>query len=162
MKIITGYKGIGDRILAMQRGELQGACGINGASLTSLYPQLLGSGELIPVVQSGLRRYTALPDVPLTQSFATTEEQKRILVTIFSQMEIARVFAAPPGTPKDRVALLRKAFMDALADPALLQEAKKMRLDINPMSGADVARVVADMSNVSPELKAQVRIAIGD
>jgi tripartite-type tricarboxylate transporter receptor subunit TctC len=162
MKIITGYKGIADRVLAMQQGELQGACGINGASVVSLYSKQLASGELIPVVQSGLHPYTGLPDVPLTQSFATTEEQKRILVTIFSQMEIARVFAAPPGTPKDRVALLRKAFMEALADPALLQEAKTANLDIKPMSGEDVAKVVAEMSNLSPELKAQVRTAIGD
>ena len=162
MKIITGYKGTADRILAMQQGELQGACGMNASTITSLYPQLIAEGKLIPVMQSGLHPYPALPNVPLTQSFATTDTQRRILVTIFSQMDIARVFAAPPGTPKDRVEILRKAFMQALSDPGLIDQAKKMKLDLNPMSGEDVAKVVAEMSDLSPELKAEVRAAIGD
>jgi tripartite-type tricarboxylate transporter receptor subunit TctC len=162
MKIILGYKGMGDRIVATERGELQGNCGINASSMISGYPQLISEGKLIPIMQSGLHPYSAFPDVPLTQSFATTDEQKKILVTIFSQMDIARVFAAPPGTPKDRVEILRKAFMQAMNDPQLVAEAKSMRLDLNPMSGADVAQVVAQMSNLPPELKAQVRTAVGD
>jgi tripartite-type tricarboxylate transporter receptor subunit TctC len=162
MKIITGYKGTADRILAMQQGELQGACGINASSLTRVNRQQITDGKLIPVIQSGLHPYPALSNVPLTQSFATTDAQRRILVTIFSQMEIARVFAAPPGTPKDRVEILRKAFMQALSDQTLIDEAKKLKLDIQPMSGEDVTKVVAEMSDLSPELKAAVRAAIGD
>ena len=162
MKIILGYKGMADRMLAVERGELQGNCGINSSSMISEHPDLLSDGKLIPIMQSGLHPYSALPDVPLTQSFATTEEQKRILVTIFSQMEIARVFAAPPGTPQDRVEILRKAFMQAMNDPELISEAKGMRLDLDPMSGGNVAEVVAKMADLSPELKAQVRAAIGD
>lgn len=162
MKLITGYKGIADRILAMQQGELQGACGINASSITSIYSQLISAGQLIPIAQSGLHPYVALPAVPLSQSFATTDNQRRILATIFSQMEIARVYAAPPGTPKDRVAMLRKAFMQALSDPELIDEAKKMKFDINPISGEEVEKVVAEMSDLSPELKTQVRAAIGD
>ena len=162
MKIILGYKDMADRILAAERGELQGNCGINSSSMVSEHPDLLANGKIIPIVQSGLHPYSALPDVPLTQSFATTDEQKRILVTLFSQMEIARVFAAPPGTPKDRVGILRKAFMQAMNDPKLIDEAKAMTLDINPMSGENVAKVVAEMSNLPPELKAQVRAAIGE
>lgn len=161
MKIIPGYKGTGDRILAVQQGELQGNCGMNASTVTSLYPQLLAQGELVPIMQSGLQPYSALPNVPLTQSFATTEDQKRILVSIFSQMEIARVFAAPPGTPKDRVEILRKAFMQAMSDPALAEEAKKMKLDLDPMTGEDVAKVVAQMANLTPELKTAVRKALG-
>ena len=161
MKIITGYKGIADRILAMQQGELQGACGINASTITSIYAQLISGGQLVPITQSGLHPYAALPNVRLTQSFVTTDNQRRILVTIFSQMEIARVFAAPPGTPKDRVEILRKAFMQALSDPGLIDEAKKMKLDIKPISGEEVAKVVAEMSDLSPELKAQVRAALG-
>jgi tripartite-type tricarboxylate transporter receptor subunit TctC len=161
MKIIPGYKGTGDRILAVQQGELQGNCGMNASTVTSLYPQLLAQGEIVPIMQSGLQPYSALPNVPLTQSFATTEEQKRILVSIFSQMDIARVFAAPPGTPKDRVEILRKAFMQAMSDPALVEEAKKMKLDLDPMTGENVAKVVGQMANLTPELKAAVRKALG-
>jgi tripartite-type tricarboxylate transporter receptor subunit TctC len=162
MKIVPGYKGTGDRIVALQQGELQGNCGMNASTVTSLYPQMLADKQLIPIMQSGLRPYSALPDVPLTQSFAADESQKRILVTIFSQMDIARVFAAPPGTPADRVATLRTAFMAALRDPGLLADAKKQRLDINPISGQEVAKIVADMADVSDELRGQVRAALGE
>ena len=105
MKIIPGYKGIADRVVAMEQGELQGGCGLNASTITREYPQLIAEGKLVPIMQSGLRPYPALPNVPLTQSFATTDQQKRILSTIFSQMDIARVVAAPPGTPKERVDL---------------------------------------------------------
>jgi tripartite-type tricarboxylate transporter receptor subunit TctC len=161
MKIIPGYKGTADRILAMQQGEIQGACGMNASTVTSIYPQLLATGQLVPIMQSGLHPYTAFPDVPLTQSFATTDNERRILTTIFSEMDIARIFAAPPGTPQDRVEILRKAFMQAVNDPGLIDEAKKMRLDLNPMSGEEVAKIVAGMSDISAEFKAELRAALG-
>jgi tripartite-type tricarboxylate transporter receptor subunit TctC len=162
MKIIVGYKGVPDRILATERGELQGNCGMSSSSIISQYSQLIADGKLIPIMQSGLHPYPALPNVPLTQSFATTDNQRRILMTIFGQMEIQRMYAAPPGTPKDRVEILRKAFMQALNDPGLIDEAKKLRLGLNPMSGEEVAKAVAEMSDLPVELKAEVRAAIGD
>jgi tripartite-type tricarboxylate transporter receptor subunit TctC len=162
MKIVVGYVGIADRVLAMERGELQGNCGINSSTVISQYSQLIAEGKLIPIVQSGVRPYSGLPNVPLTQSFAATEKQKRILVAIFSQMEIANVFAAPVGTPKERVEILRKAFMQALSDPGLIDAVKQLNLDFDPMSGEEVAKVVADMSDLPDELKAEVRAAIGE
>jgi tripartite-type tricarboxylate transporter receptor subunit TctC len=162
MKIIPGYKGIADRVVAMEQGELQGNCGLNSSTITRGYPELIAGGKLILLMQSGLHPYPALPNVPLTQSFATTEKQKRILVTIFSQMEIARVLAAPPGTPKERVEILRKALMQALSDPGLIAEAKQLNFDLNQMSGEEVAEIVAQMPNLSTELKAEVRAAVGN
>jgi tripartite-type tricarboxylate transporter receptor subunit TctC len=162
MKIIVGYKGAADRVLALERGELQGNCGINASTLNSGWPQLVEEGKLIPVVQSGLKPYSAYPNVPITQTFAKTDEERHILVAIFSQMEIARTFAAPPGTPGDRVAILRTAFMAALNDPALVAEAQKLRLDLDPSSGEDVAKVIVEMSNLSADLKQKVRDAIGE
>lgn len=161
MKIILGYKGMGDRILALERGELQGNCGINSSSMMALHPELIKEGKLIPIMQSGLRPYSAFPNVPLTQSFAKTEREKQILVTIFSQMDIARLFAAPPKTPADRMKILQEGFMKAMQDPALLAEAKKMRLDLDPMSAAEVAKTVSGMANIPDDLKAEVRAAIG-
>jgi tripartite-type tricarboxylate transporter receptor subunit TctC len=162
MKIIIGYKGMGDRILALERGELQGNCGINSSSMMALHPQLIAEGKLIPIMQSGLRPYSAFPNVPLTQSFAKTEREKRILVTIFSQMDIARIFAAPPKTPADRMKILREGFMKAMADPDLIAEAKKQRMDLDPMDHAEVAKIVADMANIPDDLKKEVRDAIGE
>jgi tripartite-type tricarboxylate transporter receptor subunit TctC len=161
MKIVLGYKGAADRVLAVQRGELQGNCGINASTLTSSYPQLLQSGELIPVIQSGLKPYPALPKVPMTQSFAKTDEQRRILDTIFAQMEIARTYALPPGTPAHRLALLRTAFLDTMNDPALKADAKKTKLDLNLETGEQVNAIFEKMANVSDDLKKKVRTAIG-
>ncbi len=162
MKIITGYKGVADRILAMQQGELQGACGIYASQLTGAYPQLLSSGQLIPVSQSALHPHPALPNVPLSQSFATTDAQKRILQTLFSVPELAYPYAAPPGTPRDRVEILRRAFDEALRDPAMIEQAQSAKLVINPTSGAHVAKIVAEMSDLSPGLQAEIRAAIGN
>lgn len=162
MKIIVGYEGVADRMLATERAELQGNCGMNSSTVTTKYAQLIADGKLIPIMQSGLHPYSALPKVPLSQSFATTDDQKLILETIFSQMEIATIFAAPPGTPKDRVEVIRKAFVQALSDPELIGEAKRLCLDLDPLSGEEVAKIVARMSNLSADLKAEVRAALGE
>jgi len=162
MKIILGYKGLGDRVLAMERGEVQGNCGINGSTLTSLQADLLKQGKLVPIVQSGGKAHKNLPNVPLTQSFARTDRERRILMTIFSQMDIARTYALPPGTPKDRVAIMRKAFMAAMQDPGLAAEAEKMKLELDPKSGEEVQKIIAEMADLSPELKKEVRAALGE
>ena len=143
MKIILGYKGMGDRIIAMERGELQGNCGMNASSLTSLQGERLKSGDIVPVVQSGVKPYPALKDVPLTKSFAKTDEQRRILSVIFDQMDIARTFALPPGAPAGVVAQFRTAFMDSMKDPQLLADAEKQNLEITPSSGEEVAKIMA-------------------
>ena len=160
-KIILGYKGAADRILALERGELQGNCGINGSTTVSNYGQLLKQGKLIPVIQSGVAPYPALKDVPLTQSFARTEEQRDILEAIFSQMAIARTYAFPPGTPMDRVAVAAKAFDRSMKDEGLLAEAKKVKIDISPFGSADTAKLMAKLAAMKPEVKAKAKAAIG-
>jgi tripartite-type tricarboxylate transporter receptor subunit TctC len=162
MKIIAGYKGVGDRILALQQGELQGNCGMNASTITGIYSELIASGKLVPIMQSGLRPYPALPNVPLTQTYATDDTQRRILTTVSSQMEISRIFAAPPETPKDRVAILRTAFMQAAKDPGLAADAKRAKLDLAPSTGEEVARIVQVMSNLSAADKTEARTALGE
>lgn len=162
MKIVLGYKGAADRILAVERGELQGNCGINASTITSSWPQLLSEGKLVPVMQSGLKPYSALPNVPMTQSFAKTDDQRRVLDAIFGQMAIARMYALPPGAPADRVAILRKAFMETMADPALKEDAKKTKVDLDPDSGEEVAKIVADLAGLPDVLKKKAKAAISE
>jgi tripartite-type tricarboxylate transporter receptor subunit TctC len=162
MKIVLGYKGAADRILAVQRGELQGNCGINASTITSSWPQLLADGTLVAVMQSGLKPYSALPKVPMTQSFAKTDEQRKILDAIFGQMAIARMYALPPGTPHDRVATLRKAFTDAMNDPALQADAKKSKIDLDPDSGEAVGKIVTGLVELPDALKKKARAAISE
>ena len=162
MDIILGYKGTNDRALAMERGELSGMCGLNGSTLISVLPTQLREGKLIPVVQSGLKSHPGLKNVPLTQSFAKTPEQRQILEAIFAQMDIARAFAAPPDTAPDAVKILRTAFLDTLRDPVFLQEAEKLKLEIDAVSGEEVQTMIARMAALPADLKKKVRDAIGE
>jgi tripartite-type tricarboxylate transporter receptor subunit TctC len=162
MDIINGYKGTNDRALAMERGELHGMCGLNGSTLIAVLQQQLADGKLVPVVQSGLRPHPLLKDVPLTQSFAKTPEQTQVLEAVFAQMDIARAFAAPPATADEAVRILRKSFLDTLADATFKQEAEKLKVEIDPASGEEVQKVIAQMTSLSDDLKKKVRAAIGE
>lgn len=161
MKIILGYKGTGDRVLALERGELSGSCGINGSTFIAVLGRQFKAGTLIPIVQSGLSPNPGLKDVPLTQTYAKTDEQRAVLEGVFSQMQIARPYAGPPGMGADRLAELRKAFDAAMKDKALLAEAKKVKVEISPTDGAGTEAIVARMTKMSPELRKKVREAIG-
>lgn len=162
MDIILGYKGTNDRALAMERGELSGMCGLNGSTLISVLQTQLAEGKLIPVVQSGLKPHPGLKNVPLTQSFAKTPEQRQILEAIFAQMDIARAFAAPPETAAEPVKILRQAFLETLKDPAFTQEAEKLKLELDAISGDEVQKIIARMSALPGDLKKKVRDAIGE
>lgn len=161
MKIILGYKGTGDRILALEQGEIMGSCGINGSTLMSRVTQKVKSKQLIPVIQSGLTPHPALKHVPLSQSFGKTPEQREILTAIFSQMAIARPYAAPPGTPAKAAKILRTAFDKAMKDKQLLREATKQRLEISPTNGAGSHAIIAKLAAMPASLKKKVRAAIG-
>ena len=161
MRIILGYKSLGDRLLAMERGEIEGGCGINASTL-SLHEQLLAEGKLVPVAQAGRKPFPTIPNVPLTQSYARTDRERQILTAVFSLTEIGRTYALPPGTPKDRVEIIRSAFMKATNDPDLIAEATKMKLEIDPMSGEDLQKFIAEMANLTPELKKEVLTALGE
>lgn len=162
MKIVLGYKGMGDRIIATERGELQGNCGMNASSLASLQGERIASGELVPIMQSGMRPYPAFKDVPLTRSFATSDKQRDVLDAIFSQMEYARTFALPPGTPETIVKTMRAAFDDTMKSPELLADAAKQKLDVLPSTGDEVAAEMTRMASISEETKKEVREAIGN
>lgn len=162
MKIVLGYKGTGDRLLALERGEITGSCGINASTLKSVAARQIGSGSLIPIVQSGLKPHPSFPDVPLTLSYAKTPEQHKIMETIFSQMQIARAYAAPPDLPPERARVLREAFMKSVHDPALLTESKKLKIDILPSTGEEVQDLIAGLAGIPDELKMKVKAAISN
>ena len=162
MKIVLGYKGTGDRLLALERGELTGSCGINGSTMKSVAAQPLADGSFIPVVQSGLKPASAFPDLPLTLSYARTDAQRQILEPIFSQMAIARAYAAPPGLSPERVAALRTAFWNTVNDPELKADAAKANIDISPMRGEEVQQLIAKLAATPAALKPKIAAAIAD
>ncbi len=144
-KVISGYPGGNDVGLAMERGEVQGRCGWSWSSVESTHPDWIKEKKINILAQLSLEKHPDLPNVPLIMDFAKTEEQKQIFRLVFARQVMGRPFVAPPGVPPERVDALRKAFMDALADPALLAEAKKLQLEITPVSGEKVQQLVEEV-----------------
>jgi tripartite-type tricarboxylate transporter receptor subunit TctC len=147
MKVITGYPGGNEVGLAMERGEVQGVCGIGWTGIEILYPEWFAKGTVKPLVQLSVKGHRDLHSrkVPTTLEFARNDDERSVMELIYSQGVFGRPFVLPPGVPADRVAALRKAFMAAFADPRLLAEAKKMNFDIEPMSGEDMQALVTNL-----------------
>jgi tripartite-type tricarboxylate transporter receptor subunit TctC len=158
VKVIYGYKGTKDVSLAMMRGEVDGSCGMFESSVRSAFDQHVQAGELKIVVQFGRdRQVSYFKDASKMYDMLKTEDQKRVADVIFRQTELARPLAAPPGTPKDRVAALRKAMLETIKDPAMVADAKKMQVDFDPVPGEEAAEMFAGFYKTSPALIAQAR-----
>ena len=157
MKLITGYRGGPEMSQAIESGEAHGRCGWSWTSIKSTKPDWIANKSINLLTQVGLKKSRELPDVPLALEFATTERQRQILTLVFGPQEIAWPFVAPPGLPEARQAMLRKAFDAALRDPELLAEAKRLGLDLDPMPGAGVADVVAELHRTPADVVAEVR-----
>ena len=144
MKVIAGYPGGNDINLAMERGEVQGRCGWSWSSVKSTQPQWLKDKKINILIQLSMTKHEDLPDVPSVLEKATSDEQRAILKLVFARQVMGRPFMAPPGVPADRVAILRKAFMDTMKDPEFLAEADKAKLEITPVPGEQIQQLVID------------------
>ena len=123
---------------------------VNGSRTTYLTPrETYGKGiyqESIAVLaQLSLNKHPDLPDVPLVMDFAKGEDQQQIFKLIFARQVMGRPYLVPPGVPADRTAALRKAFMDTMRDPEFLAEAEKSQLEITPVAGPEVEKLVNDL-----------------
>ena len=159
--LVLGYPGSRDISLAMQKGEVQAICGVAWPSFSVVNPGWFEKGEFKVLVQTHLSGYPSLnkAGIPLATSFARTPEQKAILDLFFSQTIFGRPYVMAPDVPKERVAALRKAFAETLRDPDLLAGAKKMKLDVDPVSGEDVQALVAKAYASPPDLIAKTKSA---
>jgi tripartite-type tricarboxylate transporter receptor subunit TctC len=144
-KIITGYPGGNDIDLAMERGEIQGRCGWSWTSVKATHQSWLDQNKIDLLFQIGLSKHPDLPGVPLIMDLARSEEERTIFKLVFGRQVMAWPFAAPPGVPEERVEMLRKAFMDTIADKEFLAEAGKAGLELRPVSGANVQKLVAEI-----------------
>jgi tripartite-type tricarboxylate transporter receptor subunit TctC len=145
IKLVSGYHGTTPIILAMERGEVDGLCGYSWSTIRSKHQPWLQAKTINILVQAGLRKDAEIADVPLVLDMAKTEEQRQILKLILTSQETARPFAAPPGVPADRAAALRAAFDATMKDPEFLAEAKKLNLDINPLSGTAITGLLTEL-----------------
>jgi tripartite-type tricarboxylate transporter receptor subunit TctC len=145
MKVVTGYPGGNDVNLAMERGEVDGRCGWSWSSVKSTRPQWLTEKKITILVQLALHKHPDLPDIPLVTDLAKTDEQRGVLKLIFARQALGRPFLAPPGIPADRAEALRTAFMDTMRDKDFLADAEKAQLEITPIDGAAVQKLVAEL-----------------
>jgi tripartite-type tricarboxylate transporter receptor subunit TctC len=151
-KIVTGYPGGNDVSLALERDEVQGRCGWSWSSIKTTRLNWVRNNRIIVLVQMSLSKHPDLPDVPLIMDLAKTDEQRQIFKMIFARQTMGRPYAAPPDLPADRLAALRKAFMDTMTDKDFLGEAEQSKFEINPVSGQELEALVKEVYRTPPEV----------
>ena len=152
LKIVTGYPGGSEIILAMERHEVDGRCGWSWTSLLSRSRALLDGGQIYVTLQIGLQKDKALPDVPLIMDLTDDPAKRAALRLIVSRQSIARPFAAPPGVPENRARLLRTAFDATMQDPDFRAEARSLDLAVEPIGGVEVEALLREIYASSPEV----------
>lgn len=152
IQVVTGYKGTSDIRLAVESGELAGACW-DWNSVGSTWRKALDAGDVVVVLQPTPAPLRDLPNVPLAISFAKTEEARRLIqVGIHEQYQVLRLYVLPPGTPTERAETLQKAFQETMKDPEFEAEMQKSRLDVDPISGTEVEKIINGFFKLPPSM----------
>ena len=152
MKVITGYPGTADIFIAMERGEVEGACGVGWTTLLSTRGAWLAQGTLRILAQNAVKRHPNLPQTPLLLDFAKTKAQKDLLTLLAAPHRAGRPYLAPPGLPAERLQILRQAFEATTKDSAFLTEAEKLKLAINPVTGKEMEAIFTEISRMDSSL----------
>ena len=155
-KLVSGYKGSTDALLAMEKGEVEGS-GTTWNALKINRRQWLDEKKINILVQYTRKRAADLPDVPAAVELGRSAQDKALLDFYMSGAEVGRSFLAPPGVDAQRVGELRAAFDAAMKDEALITELKRANAEFSPMTGADLHRLVLDTLAVKPDVAAQVK-----
>lgn len=150
-KVVTGYAGA-DELLAVERGEADGRCGFGWDSIKVTRPEWIRDKKIDVLVQFALHRMPELPDVPTMMELVTKPEDKRVLELVFATGEMGRPFAGPPEMPADRARALRDAFNAVVKDPALLAEAEKQNLEVDPITAEAIQALLDELYKTPPEI----------
>jgi len=152
VQVVSGYSGTATVRLAFNSGEVQGVCN-SWESFKATWRNELDTGDIVVVLQAVAKSHPEQTKLPLAINYAKTEEAKKLINSlVHSVAPTARPYVLPPGTPRDRVQILRKAFMDTMKDPDFLADATKARLDLNPLDGAELEKNVKEVFNLDPKL----------
>ena len=148
LQVVAGYKGTSEVRLAFNSGEIEGICNA-WESFKSTWRKELDANEVTLVLQAIPTRHREVPNVPLAIDYAKTDEAKRMIRSVIHTIApTVRPYVLPPGTPKDRVETLRRAFMSTMKDQEFLADAAKAKLDINPLDGATLETNVKEVFNL--------------
>jgi len=157
IQLVSGYRGTAEIRLAAEGGEVAGACWA-WDSMKATWRQALDAGDAVPVLQVVAKKFPDLPNVPLAITLAKTDEARQLIqVGIQYAGAFARPFALPPGTPRERVQVMRRAFQETLKDRALVAEAEKTKLTLDPVTGEELEKMVADVFTLDPTLAAKLK-----
>jgi tripartite-type tricarboxylate transporter receptor subunit TctC len=157
IQLVSGYKGTADIRLAAENGELAGACwGWDSVKVT--WRKALEAGDVVIVLQASGKSREDLAKIPQAISLAKTDEARKLIeVGVHGDNEIVRTYTLPPGTPKERVQVLRKAFEDTLKDPEFVAEAKKADLTVAPVAGEEAEKIVSGLFKLDPALVTKLK-----
>lgn len=160
-KIIRGFQGSTSGLLALERGEVDGAL-TSWNTMKSTRMNWLTDGKAVLLVQYVLERSPELKDVPSLLELATNPEDKKLFRFALSSAEVGRSFLAPPKVPEDRVKALRAAFDAAMKDKDLLSEVEKAKLDFEPLGGEALAKIIAEAADADPAVVERMKKILAD
>jgi tripartite-type tricarboxylate transporter receptor subunit TctC len=157
-KVVSGYKGGADVNMAVDRGEVEGRASTTWAELKNT--TWLRDKKINLLFWNGLEVHPDEPKVPLGLDYIKNPDDRRVMELFFAVDEMGYPFAAAPGTPADRVTILRKAFADMLADPAYIADANKLSFDVHPVTAERMTKIVRDSFDAPKAIVDRVREAI--
>lgn len=157
IQIVEGYKGTAEIRLAADSGEVDGGCW-GWETIKIMWQKGLETGDTKVLIQMLPKKHPELPGVPNALDLAKTDDARQLIkIGIIDPATMVRALSLPPGTPKDRVQILRDAFMATMKDPKFLAEAKTAQLDLNPMPGHEVEKIVHGFFTLQPSAVAKLR-----
>ncbi len=159
-KVISGYPGTPERMLALERGEITGACGISLSLFRSQFSRLVDEGRIRLIAQGGITKDPHYRNLPNILDQAKSPDIRQALQFLYLPLALGRSLAAPPGVPADRLAILRAAVRDTLTDPAFLADAKKLDIDIAPMSAEETQKMVDQLFATPAAVVARIDAAL--
>jgi tripartite-type tricarboxylate transporter receptor subunit TctC len=160
VKLVPGYPGTNEITLAMERGEVDGLCGLSWSTIQTRHLPWLKEKKINLLVQAAFKKDPNIGDVPLVMDLTKDIEKLQILKLMLAAQEMARPFAAPPDIPRDRAAALIAAFDATMKDPEYLADAKKLRIDVNPVSGGDIDKLLRELYATPKDVIAKASQAI--
>jgi tripartite-type tricarboxylate transporter receptor subunit TctC len=159
-KVVTGYPGAADFLLAVERREADGTAGVSWSGLNAARPEWIAEKKINVIVQLGLKRHPEMNPAPLVMDFATNDSDRGVLELIFARQDMAYPIVAPPGTPPERVAVLRAAFEAVMRDPNYLADAHKQHLESAFMTSAEIESLIGRIFASPPAVIARAQQAI--
>jgi tripartite-type tricarboxylate transporter receptor subunit TctC len=160
VKLVSGYRGTTDIFLAIERGELDGACGISWATIAGLHADWIRDRKINVIVQTGLRKHPDLQGVPTLTEAIRDQEQEQMLKLMLTPLAMSRPFAAPPDIPADRKQALISGFARAASDPQLKTEAERMNMDVDFVPAETIQKMLAEAYATPKALLAKTASAI--